>query len=69
MVHYLGALTMYVWKLTKRCRHPTLRGLKRFEVTQPLHHAGYYEDVRGISISAMIRTSSLSVLAAGGRIP
>jgi aryl-alcohol dehydrogenase-like predicted oxidoreductase len=45
-VHYLGASTMAAWQLTKALWESDVEGLERFEVTQPLHHAGYYEDVR-----------------------
>jgi aryl-alcohol dehydrogenase-like predicted oxidoreductase len=45
-VNYLGASTMAAWKLTKALWKSEVEGLERFEVTQPLHHAGYYEDVR-----------------------
>ncbi len=45
-VHYLGASTMAAWKLTKALWTSDVEGYERFEVTQPLFHAGYYEDVR-----------------------
>jgi len=45
-VNYLGASTMAAWQLTKALWTSDVGGLERFEVTQPLHHAGYYEDVR-----------------------
>ncbi|MFC6862850.1 aldo/keto reductase [Halomicroarcula sp. GCM10025817] len=45
-VHYLGASTMAAWQLTKTLWTSDVEGLERFEVTQPLHHAGYYEDVK-----------------------
>ncbi|MFC7250716.1 aldo/keto reductase [Halomicroarcula sp. GCM10025324] len=45
-VHYLGASTMAAWQLTKALWTSDVEGLQRFDVTQPLHHAGYYEDVR-----------------------
>ncbi|MFC7020797.1 MULTISPECIES: aldo/keto reductase [Haloarcula] len=45
-VHYLGASTMAAWQLTKALWTSDVEGLERFEVTQPLHHAGYYEDVK-----------------------
>jgi aryl-alcohol dehydrogenase-like predicted oxidoreductase len=45
-VHYLGASTMAAWKLTKALWTSDVEDLARFDVVQPLHHAGYYEDVR-----------------------
>lgn len=45
-VHYLGASTMAAWQLTKALWTADTNQLHRFDVTQPLHHAGYYEDVR-----------------------
>ena len=45
-VNYLGASTMAAWQLTKALWTSDVEGLERFEVTQPLHHAAYYEDVR-----------------------
>ncbi|MEY7848441.1 aldo/keto reductase [Natrarchaeobius sp. A-rgal3] len=44
-VHSLGASTMAAWQLTKALWASDAEGLERFDVTQPLHHAGYYEDV------------------------
>ncbi len=44
-VHYLGASTMAAWQLTKAQLTAEKEGLATFDVTQPLHHAGYYEDV------------------------
>jgi aryl-alcohol dehydrogenase-like predicted oxidoreductase len=44
-VHHLGASTMAAWQLMKALGTSEAEGLERFEVTQPLHHAGYYEDV------------------------
>jgi aryl-alcohol dehydrogenase-like predicted oxidoreductase len=44
-VHYLGASTMAAWKLMKALGTSEALGLERFEVTQPLFHASYYEDV------------------------
>jgi aryl-alcohol dehydrogenase-like predicted oxidoreductase len=44
-VHYIGASSMAAWKLTKALWTADLENLERFEVTQPLFHAGYYEDV------------------------
>ena len=46
-IHHLGASTMAAWQLTKALWTADVEGLERFEVTQPLHHAGYYEDIRG----------------------
>ena len=45
-VHYLGASTMAAWKLMKALGVSDAEGFERFSVTQPLFHAGYYEDVR-----------------------
>jgi aryl-alcohol dehydrogenase-like predicted oxidoreductase len=45
-VHYLGASTMAAWQLTKALWTSDVHDWPRFEVTQPLFHAGYYEDVR-----------------------
>jgi aryl-alcohol dehydrogenase-like predicted oxidoreductase len=44
-VHYLGASTMAAWKLTKALWTADVHDWPRFDVTQPLFHAGYYEDV------------------------
>jgi aryl-alcohol dehydrogenase-like predicted oxidoreductase len=44
-VHYLGASTMAGWQLTKALWKSDVENLERFEVTQPLFHAAYYEDV------------------------
>ncbi|EMA44900.1 aldo/keto reductase [Halococcus saccharolyticus] len=44
-VNHLGASTMAAWKLTKALWKSDVEGLERFEVTQPLYHAAYYEDV------------------------
>ncbi|MFC6826073.1 aldo/keto reductase [Halopelagius fulvigenes] len=44
-VNYLGASTMAAWQLTKALWKSDVEGYERFEVTQPLFHAGYYEDV------------------------
>jgi len=45
-VHYLGASTMAAWQLTKALWQSDVSGLERFEVTQPLFHAGYRDDVK-----------------------
>ena len=45
-VHYLGASTMAAWQLTKALWKADAEGLERFDVTQPLFHAGYRDDVR-----------------------
>jgi aryl-alcohol dehydrogenase-like predicted oxidoreductase len=45
-VHYLGASTMAAWQLTKALWTADVHDWPRFDVTQPLFHAGYYEDVR-----------------------
>ncbi|PSP83709.1 aryl-alcohol dehydrogenase [Halobacteriales archaeon QS_6_64_34] len=44
-VHYLGASTMAAWQLTKALWKSDVEGLERFEVTQPLFHAGYRDDI------------------------
>jgi len=44
-VHHLGASTMAAWQLTKALWKSDVEGLERFEVTQPLFHAGYRDDV------------------------
>ncbi|RAW44951.1 aldo/keto reductase [Halorubrum sp. 48-1-W] len=44
-VNYLGASTMAAWQLTKALWTSDVNDYERFEVTQPLFHAGYYEDV------------------------
>ncbi|MDS0298382.1 aldo/keto reductase [Halogeometricum sp. S1BR25-6] len=45
-VNYLGASTMASWQLTKALWKSDVEDYERFEVTQPLFHAGYYEDVK-----------------------
>jgi aryl-alcohol dehydrogenase-like predicted oxidoreductase len=45
-VNYLGASTMAAWQLTKALWKSEVHDWQRFEVTQPLFHAGYYEDVK-----------------------
>jgi aryl-alcohol dehydrogenase-like predicted oxidoreductase len=45
-VHYLGASTMAAWQLTKALWRSDADGLERFEVTQPLFHAAYRDDVK-----------------------
>jgi len=44
-VNYLGASTMAAWQLTKALWTSDVNDYARFDVTQPLFHAGYYEDV------------------------
>jgi len=44
-IHYLGASTMAAWQLTKALWTSDVEGYERFEVTQPLFHAGYRDDV------------------------
>ena len=44
-VNYLGASTMAAWQLTKALWKSDSNDYERFEVTQPLFHAGYYKDV------------------------
>ena len=44
-INYLGASTMAAWQLTKALWASDVNDWERFEVTQPLFHAGYYEDV------------------------
>ncbi|AFK18724.1 aldo/keto reductase [Haloferax mediterranei ATCC 33500] len=45
-VNYLGASTMAAWQLTKALWKSDVEDCTRFDVTQPLFHAGYYEDVK-----------------------
>ncbi|RDZ65239.1 aryl-alcohol dehydrogenase [Haloferax sp. Atlit-12N] len=45
-VNYLGASTMASWQLTKSLWKSDVNDYARFDVTQPLFHAGYYEDVK-----------------------
>ncbi|ELZ91564.1 putative oxidoreductase [Haloferax mucosum ATCC BAA-1512] len=45
-VNYLGASTMAAWQLTKALWKSDANEYARFDVTQPLFHAGYYEDVK-----------------------
>ncbi|WP_336336901.1 aldo/keto reductase [Haloarcula brevis] len=45
-VHHLGASTMAAWQLTKALWQSDVGDYERFEVTQPLHHAGYRDDVK-----------------------
>ncbi len=45
-VHYLGASTMAAWQLTKALWKSDVEDLARFEVTQPLFHAGYRDDIK-----------------------
>ncbi len=44
-VHYLGASTMAAWQLTKGLWKSDVEDTERFEVTQPLFHAGYRDDI------------------------
>lgn len=44
-VNYLGASTMAAWQLTKALWKSEVNGFERFEVTQPLFHAAYRDDV------------------------
>ncbi|EMA36168.1 aldo/keto reductase [Halococcus hamelinensis] len=44
-VNYLGASTMAGWQLTKALWKSDVENLERFDVTQPLFHAAYYDDV------------------------
>ena len=44
-VNYLGASTMAAWQLTKALWKSDAEGLERFDVTQPLFHAAYRDDV------------------------
>jgi len=46
-VHHLGASTMAAWQLTKALWKSDVEDLARFEVTQPLFHAGYRDDIKG----------------------
>ncbi|MBV0901432.1 aldo/keto reductase [Haloarcula salina] len=45
-VHHLGASTMAAWQLTKALWTSDVEDYERFEVTQPLFHAGYRDDVK-----------------------
>ncbi|MFB6294048.1 MAG: aldo/keto reductase [Halonotius sp.] len=52
-VNYLGASTMAAWKLTKALWKADVNDYQRFDVVQPLFHAGYYEDVEDyLSVAA-----------------
>ncbi|WP_336344959.1 aldo/keto reductase [Halalkalicoccus ordinarius] len=44
-VNYLGASTMAAWQLTKALWKSEVEGFERFDVTQPLFHAAYRDDV------------------------
>ena len=44
-VNYLGASTMAAWQLTKALWKSDANGWERFDVTQPLFHAAYRDDV------------------------
>jgi aryl-alcohol dehydrogenase-like predicted oxidoreductase len=44
-IHHLGASTMAAWKLTTALWKSDVEGLERFDVTQPLFHAAYRDDV------------------------
>ena len=44
-VNYLGASTMAAWQLTKALWKSDVEDFERFEVTQPLFHAAYRDDV------------------------
>lgn len=44
-VNYLGASTMAAWRLTKALWKSEVNGFERFDVTQPLFHAAYRDDV------------------------
>ncbi|MEM4781908.1 MAG: aldo/keto reductase [Halalkalicoccus sp.] len=44
-VNYLGASTMAAWQLTKALWKSEVGEYERFEVTQPLFHAAYRDDV------------------------
>ncbi len=44
-VHYLGASTMAAWQLTKALWTSDVRGLERFDVTQPMVNAAHYDEV------------------------
>jgi len=45
-VHHLGASTMAAWQLTKALWTSDVEDYERFDVTQPLFHAGYRDDVK-----------------------
>lgn len=44
-VNHLGASTMAAWKLTKALWKSDVNDFERFEVTQPLFHAAYRDDI------------------------
>jgi len=44
-VHYLGASSMAAWKLTKALWESDVKGLERFDVTQPMFNAADTDDV------------------------
>jgi aryl-alcohol dehydrogenase-like predicted oxidoreductase len=44
-VNYLGASTMAAWQLTKALWKSDAENYQRFDVTQPLFHAAYRDDV------------------------
>jgi aryl-alcohol dehydrogenase-like predicted oxidoreductase len=45
-VNHLGASTMAAWQLTKALWEADVNGWEAFDVTQPLFHAAYHDDVR-----------------------
>ncbi len=45
-VHYLGASSMAAWQLTKALWKSDVNDYARFDVTQPLFHAGYRDDIK-----------------------
>jgi aryl-alcohol dehydrogenase-like predicted oxidoreductase len=52
-VNYLGASTMAAWQLTKALWKADSNDYQRFDVVQPLFHAGYYKDVEDyLSVAA-----------------
>ena len=67
-VHHLGASTMAAWQLTKAQWTADVNGYAGFDVVQPLHHAGYYEDVKeylDVCIDQALAVCPSSPLAGG----
>jgi len=67
-VNYLGASTMAACQLTKALWNSDVNDYQRFDVTQPLFHAGYYKDVEDyLSVCAdqNLAVSPYSPLAGG----
>ncbi len=67
-VHHLGASTMAAWQLTKALWKSDVEDYERFEVTQPLFHAGYRDDVKDyldVCVDQDIAVCPYSPLAGG----